>query len=73
MLSIRALGPVGKRIQLCWRASACTSIEKGVETDEVGQDVPEAMISMGHMGLWDYVGLYWGYIGIMENKMETTI
>ena len=20
-----------------------------------------------------YVGLYWGYIGIMENKLETTI
>ena len=21
----------------------------------------------------DYVGFYWGYTGIMENKMETTI
>ena len=20
-----------------------------------------------------YIGIYWGYIGVMENKMETTI
>ena len=59
-------------MELCWRASACTSIEKGVETYEVGQDVPEAMIwATWYYG--DYVGLCWGYIGIMENKMEITI
>ena len=25
------------------------------------------------MGLGGFRGLYWGYIGIMEKKMETTI
>ena len=24
------------------------------------------------MAAWDYLGIYWGYIGIMEKKMETT-
>ena len=25
------------------------------------------------LGGWDYYGLYWGYTGIMEKRMETTI
>ena len=35
----------------------------------------EAIGILGVMyGLFrDYKGVYWGYIGIMENKMQTTI
>ena len=47
---------------------------------EAGHDLwasASPLLGSGHRGLGlpigDILGLYWGYMGIMEKKMETTI
>ena len=39
----------------------------------VSASLPAGRILLARLHILTYIGIYWGYIGIMEKKMETTI